>query len=133
MPTQLVTADARAHVVMRRVAFVCLLVSAALMGARAGAGASLANTGPAALLGPLSVTFSAAMWCYYDGQIRRRPVSRLNLEGLVFVMPVAFPAYCVWSRGMRGLLVLLGVVGAVGVALVAGIVVGVVLSLLVAH
>jgi hypothetical protein len=133
MPTLPKHTDVRAHIVMRRVAFVCVLISVALIGARTGAGWSLANTGPAALLGPISASVSAATWCYYDGQVRRRPALRLNLEGVVFVMPVAFPAYCVWSRGVRGVLILMAMVGAACAALVAGLVVGMFLSVLFGH
>lgn len=116
--------DQRTYLVLRRMSFVALLVGVAVIGVRIGVHQSDRDTGPSVVLAPLLCSLSAALWCYCDGRVRGKPALRVNLEGVIWALAFGFPAYCVWSRGARGVLLLLGVIAAASAALVLGLLFG---------
>jgi len=78
--------------------------------------------GLAPLLGPLALGFMVAGWCHFDGRMRNKQPARIGLMGIVIAAPIGFPVYCLWSRGLRGALLLLQGLGvAIGAALVGSV------------
>lgn len=61
------------------------------------------DRGPTAFLVTLAISFLTASWCFFDGRVRGKRPARVGLMALVFAAPFAYPVYCVWSRGLRGL------------------------------
>lgn len=105
---------------LRRLCVAALLIVAVLMGAQAAAIPMGGDEGSGALLAPIALSFLVAAWCLFDGRIRGKPPARIGLMAVVVALPIAFPVYCVWSRGLRGILLLLGAAVAFVVALTIG-------------
>lgn len=89
--------------------FVALLLTAAILGARAGALGEASSSGIAALLLPVLLALFASAWCLFDGRMRHREPMPIALFVIFLFFPVGLPAYCLWSRGPRGLLLGLGI------------------------
>lgn len=106
---------------MRRMFSVALLIVVAIAGARGTAippGAR--DVGPGVLLVPFGFGLLAAGWCHFDGRIRGKPPTRIALMAIVLVAAIAVPVYCVWSRGIRGVLLLLGSAVALSISALIG-------------
>ena len=71
----------------------------------------------------LGIGVLLAWWCLFDGSLRGRRPTRIGLFGVMVLPHAGFPIYCLWSRGVRGLLVVLLVGGAVLASFVLGAVV----------
>jgi hypothetical protein len=97
---------------MRRMTAAALLIVAAVAGAREVAIPVEKDVGPGSFLFPIALAFLAATWCLFDGRLRGKPPVRIGLMAIVLALPIAFPVYCFWSRGPRGILLLFGSVGA---------------------
>lgn len=95
---------------MRLLCFLALAVAAAIAGARETMDPEHTDRGPIVLLLPLFFSLLGASWCFFDGQVRGKRPARIGLMLIVIGLPIGFPVYCLWSRGLRGLLVLLGFV-----------------------
>jgi hypothetical protein len=100
---------------------VVLLLAACLLGALLGARAVLVRRPlPSDVIYSGAVAAVMAGLCIADGRARRRPVPLLAEWVVFLIWPLAAPCYAVWSRGARGLLVVL----LLGAALLAAYVVG---------
>ena len=106
---------------MRLVCSVALLIIVAVAGARAAAIPKEQDLGPGALLTPVAFCFLAAAWCLFDGRVRGKPPARIGLMGIVLAAPIGLPIYCLWSRGIRGVLLLLGSALALSIAALVGV------------
>jgi hypothetical protein len=104
---------------LRRLNFVALLITTALLGARAAVLPEATMTGPAALLLPILLALFASAWCLFDSRMRNKePISAALLVIFLF-FPVGLPAYCIWSRGLRGLFLGLGILALLAVTVLA--------------
>lgn len=102
--------DTRHLVWMRRVSFAVLVAVVAVHGIRVAAIPESEQRGAGAFLAPLLIAFATATWCLFDGRVRGKPPAPVGLMGIVLVPPIGLLAYCIWSRGVRGLLFALGLV-----------------------
>jgi hypothetical protein len=94
---------------------------AAVVGIRAAAIPEADNRGPGALLAPVLLAVATATWCQFDGRVRGKPPAPVGLMGIFLAPPIGLPVYCIWSRGLRGILFGLGLIGLLaGVWLLAG-------------
>jgi len=100
---------------LRRLNFVALLITTALLGARAAVLPENAATGPAELLLPILWSLFATGWCLFDGRMRNKPPISGALLVIFIFFPVGLPAYCIWSRGLRGLFLGLGILALLAV------------------
>ena len=89
----------------------------ALVGVRAAVIPEQDDTGASVLLLSFVTAMLVATWAQLDGRIRGKPLVTAASVAIFFTFPVAFPVYCLWSRGARGVLFCLGFVG---ILLVAG-------------
>ena len=62
--------------------------------------------------GELIVSFTLAAllasWCHFDGLVRGQSVSSIGLMLIFVAAPIGVPIYCLWSRGLRGFVTILG-------------------------
>lgn len=82
----------------------------------------VAEAGPVDLLRAFCTAIIVTLLCITDSKIIGRPMLHAARWIMFFTWPVAVPIYLVWSRGAKGLLVLVGHVGAL-VGMSVGIVV----------
>src|SRR5262249_50079942 len=62
---------------------------------------------PIMALMAISWVFCLVGTCAIDSQLRGAPLDDTSRWGMVWLWPVAVPGYMIWSRGRRGLLLLL--------------------------
>jgi len=105
---------------LRRTTFIVLLLVLVVYGARTDAMPESDADGPAGLLFPLVPNLPVALWCRHDGAINHRSASSTGLAGIFFTGPIGLFVYCVWSRGVRGILVAFGLIGAAILAFAGG-------------
>ena len=88
----------------RRVAFVALLVLAAVSGVRLATLPESSDNDRGDLLLGVATVFTCAIWCSLDARVlgkRAPPV----LPAMVFlVLPIGLPIHFLWSRRWRGIL-----------------------------
>ncbi len=101
MPAPLSNFSVSHAVLMRRISFVALLVTFTVLGVWEMA-TEQADGGPAFALASIVPVLLIGVWCLFDGRIRGKPLNEAALLGIFLVTLVAFPIYCVWSRGLRG-------------------------------
>jgi hypothetical protein len=107
---------------------VVLLLTACLLAGLLGARAVFVRRPlPSDVFYSVAVAAVMAGLCIADGRARRRPIPLLSEWVMFLVWPLAAPCYALWSRGARGLLVVLLVGAALIAACVGGFVVGAVL------
>lgn len=95
---------------MRRVSFIALVIVMALTGVRLAFIPEQDDTGFGGLLPSFMTALLIASWAQLDGRVRGKPLVTAASVAIFFTFPVAFPIYCVWSRGLRGVLFCLGFV-----------------------
>ncbi len=59
------------------------------------------------LLIPLAMCVTVGWWAINDSVIRGRPISFFVRVWFVLLAGIVVPAYCLWTRGWRGLLLVL--------------------------
>jgi low temperature requirement protein LtrA len=92
---------------MRSACAVALAIAFVVAGVRAGILSEAEDRGPAAFFVGIAISFLIASWCWFDGRVRGKPIARVGAM-LIFVgVALGYPIYCVWSRGVRGLLFLI--------------------------
>ena len=101
MPAPLSKFSVSHAVLMRRISFVALIITFSMLGAWAMAAEQM-DGGPVFVLSSLLPALLIGVWCLFDGRIRGKPLNEAALLGIFLVTLVAFPIYCVWSRGLRG-------------------------------
>lgn len=69
-----------------------------------------------------------AMWCRFDGRVRGKQLHSAGLLGMFLTTFLGLPIYCLWSRGLRGILFCLGFVGALVFSLIVGMMIAVFLG-----
>jgi hypothetical protein len=92
---------------MRMGSAIALAVSVIVAGVRAGVLLEEEDRGPTNLFIGVAMSFFVASWCWFDSRVRGKPIARAVAMLLLLGTVIAFPIYCVWSRGARGLLLLL--------------------------
>ena len=93
---------------MRRRSFIALVIVMALLGVRATVIPEQEETGAGVLLLSFLIALLVTSWALFDGRVRGKPLIAAASRWMFFTYPVAFPIYCVWSRGARGVLFCLG-------------------------
>lgn len=93
---------------MRRVSFIALVILMALTGVRLAFIPEQDDTGVGALIPSFLTALLIASWAQLDGRARGKPLVTAASVAIFFTFPVAFPVYCLWSRGARGVLFCLG-------------------------
>ena len=89
-------------------AFVALLVLAAVSGVRLATLPETADNDPGALLLGAATAFTCAIWCWFDARVLGRRAPPVLLAMVFLALPIALPIYFLWSRGWRGILFGLG-------------------------
>lgn len=108
---------------LRTITFVALVVVSIAFAAWAAADSDGELMQDEDLVFGLADGLLVSLWCRFDGLVRGKSPSVLALAGILIFGLIGFPIYCIWSRGWRGLLLLLGfmvaivLAGAVGAAL----------------
>ena len=87
----------------RRVAFVALLVLAAVSGVRLATLPESSDNDPGALLLAVATALICAIWCSLDARVVGKRAPPVLLAFVFLVLPIALPIYFLWSRGWRGI------------------------------
>ena len=104
------TSSAKHAVRMRRYCFIALVILMAPTGVRAAVIPEQEETGIGSWLLTLATALFVTSWALFDGRVRGKPLIMSASRWMFWTCPVAFPIYCVWSRGARGVLFCLGFV-----------------------
>ncbi len=91
---------------MRAACAVALVIACFLVGVREGVLQEQAGHGPTAFVIGVAISLFIAGWCWLDGRVRGKPLARVAPMLILAAPMVGYPIYCVWSRGLRGLLLL---------------------------
>lgn len=102
---------------LRTLNFVALLLTAAILGAQSAALPEESASGISALLPPVLLALFASAWCLFDGRMRHKEPMSVALLVIFLCFPVGLPAYCIWSRGLRGLFLGLGILALLGITM----------------
>ena len=102
-------------------AFVALMVLAAVSGVRLATLPETSDNRAGDLLLAAATTLTCAIWCSLDARVLGKRAPSVLLAMVFLALPIALPIYFLWSRGWRGIpfgiafvVVFLGVLYAAG-------------------